>query len=215
MDRQLNFKIKQVGEAGLVEGFAAIYGNKDLNGDIIEPGSFSKTLSEGGNTRPLLWQHKMDEPVGLATLSDSPKGLEMSGQIEMGVEDGVDAYMKVSKGLVRGLSIGYRVVKEVWDDAERAFRLLEIKLLEVSLVTIPANPLTLITNVKNSDRVREYAALLEECKAGRVLSASNRTRIQQVISDLQALLAEADAAAADPQEPLKHSIGRLTAILRA
>lgn len=214
MDRRLNFKIKSVGEAGLVEGFAAIYGNKDLNGDIIEPGSFTKTLAEGGATRPLLWQHKMDEPVGLATLFDSAKGLEMSGQIEMGVEDGVDAYLKVSKGLVRGLSIGYRVVKQIWDEAAQAFRLLEIKLLEVSLVTIPANPEAKITNVKNSDRVREYAALLEECKAGRTLSGATRTRIEQAISDLQALLAEADAAAADPQEPLKHSLGRLTASLR-
>lgn len=81
------------------------------------------------------------------------------------------------------------------------------------MVTRPANPETLIDSVKSDHEFLEWVGM--EIKAGRTLSASTRNRIEQSIKDLQALLAEADAAAADPQEPLKHSIGRLTAILRS
>lgn len=215
MDRHLNLKIKSVDEAGRVEGYASVYGNKDLNGDIIERGAFTKTLGENGGQVPFLWQHKTDMPIGLASLFDESHGLKMDAQIELSVGDGKEAHLKASKGLVKGLSIGYRVVKEMWDDAARAFRLLEIKLLEVSLVTIPANPLTLITSVKNDDRIRNIAAALDEIKAGRTLSAATRKRIELTVSELQALLAEADAAAEEDDEPLKHSLGRLTAILRS
>lgn len=214
MDRQLNLKIKSVDEAGRVKGYASVYGNKDLNGDIIERGAFTKTLSENGGQVPLLWQHKTDSPIGLASLVDDQYGLDMDAQIELGVIDGQQAHLKASKNLVRGLSIGYRVVKEMWDDAERAFRLMEIKLLEVSLVTIPANPLTLITSVKNEDRNRNIAAAFEEIKAGRTLSGATRKRIEQTVFELQALLAEADAAATEDDEPLKNALHGLTAILR-
>ncbi len=215
MDRQLNLKIKSVDETGRVEGYASVYGNKDLNGDIIERGAFTKTLGENGGQVPLLWQHHTDIPIGLASLFDESHGLKMDAQIELAVTDGREAHLKASKGLVKGLSIGYRVVKEMWDDTARAFRLMEIKLLEVSLVTIPANPLTLITSVKNDDRIRNIAAAFDEMKAGRTLSGATRKRIEQTVSELQALLAEADAAAAEDDEPLKHSIDRLIATLRA
>jgi phage head maturation protease len=33
---------------GVVSGYFAVFGNRDLDGDIIEPGAFTKTVMERG-----------------------------------------------------------------------------------------------------------------------------------------------------------------------
>ena len=221
MDRQLSFKIKSVQDTGEIEGFVSIYGNKDLNGDIVEPGAFTKTLQENGGEVVLLLHHDRTRPIGTARLSDDAKGLRLTGTIETDLPDGKLAHAQAMKKMLKGLSIGYRTVKEMWDDAAKAYRLFEVKLFEASMVTIPANPLTLIESVKNQAEFMQRAA--EDIKAGRTLSAATRKRLESAITDIQALLAEADAldeAAADGKavtadEPLLHSLRAATAILRA
>jgi len=221
MDRQLSFKIKSVQETGEIEGFVSIYGNKDLNGDIVEPGAFTKTLQENGGEIVLLLHHDRTRPIGTARLTDDSKGLRLNGTIETDLPDGKLAHAQAMKKMLKGLSIGYRTVKEMWDDAAKAYRLFEVKLFEASMVTIPANPLTLIESVKNQAEFMQRAA--EDIKAGRTLSAATRKRLESAITDIQALLAEADALdeAADDgktvnaDEPLLHSLRAATAILRA
>jgi phage head maturation protease len=157
----------------------------------------------------------------MARLSDDAKGLRLSGTIETDLPDGKLAHAQALKKMLKGLSIGYRTVKEMWDDAAKAYRLYEVKLFEASMVTIPANPLTLIESVKSDAEL--LARATEDIKAGRTLSAATRKRLESAVLDIQALLAEADAmdeaaegdknAAAN--EPLLHSLRGLTAILRA
>jgi HK97 family phage prohead protease len=219
MDRQLNFKIKSVTDAGEIEGFVSIYGNKDLNGDIVEPGSFTKTLQENGGEVVLLLHHDRTRPIGMAKLTDESKGLRLNGVIETDLPDGKLAHQQALKKMLKGLSIGYRTVKEMWDDAAKAYRLYEVKLFEASMVTIPANPLTLIESVKSDAEF--LARATEDIKAGRTLSAATRKRLESAVLDIQALLAEADALdeaaegdkSAAAVEPLLHSMRELTAIL--
>jgi HK97 family phage prohead protease len=221
MDRQLSFKIKSIEDSGEIEGFVSIYGNKDLNGDIVEPGSFTKTLQESGGEVVLLLHHDRTRPIGLARLTDEAKGLRLHGSIATDLPDGKLAHAQAKKGLLRGLSIGYRTVKEAWDEASKAYRLFEVKLFEASMVAIPANPLTLIDAVKTQTEFMARAA--EDIKAGRTLSAATRKRLEAAVTEIQALLAEADALdeAADDgkavtaDEPLMHSLRAATAILRA
>jgi len=222
MDRHLQFKIKAVADSGEIEGYVSVYGNKDLNGDIIEPGAMTKTLQETGGQVVLLFHHDRTRPIGTAYLTEDAKGIKLLGRIEIDLPDGKLAYEQAKRGMLKGLSIGYRTVKEVWDDIVKAYRILELKLFEASMVTIPANPLTLITGVK-SEHAEVIARAYDEIKAGKVLSKATRTRLAAINAEIQALLAEADASdeAADegktlaPTEPLMHSLSGLTAILRA
>jgi HK97 family phage prohead protease len=221
MDRQLSFKIKGVSETGEIEGFVSIYGNKDLSGDIVEPGAFTKTLQETGGEVVLLLHHDRTRPIGMARLTDEPKGLRLNGTIETDLPDGKLAHAQALKKMLRGLSIGYRTVKEMWDDAAKAYRLHEVKLFEASMVTIPANPLTLIESVKADAEFIARAG--EDIKSGRTLSAATRKRLESAILDIQALLAEADALdeAADGDKTATTDAAAialargLTAILRA
>jgi HK97 family phage prohead protease len=124
-------------EQGIFEGYAAVFGNEDLGGDIIEPGAFRKTLQENPNL-PILWQHDPKEVIGVTLQAwEDGKGLRVKGQLNLETWRGREAYALLKQGALRGLSIGYQAIKEIWEGSKR--RLKEIRLYEWSLVTFPMN----------------------------------------------------------------------------
>jgi uncharacterized protein len=138
-------------------GLASVYGNKDSHGDVVESGAFTKNLREGGSTRPLLWSHDFAAPIGLARLEDSSAGLFVEAQLNAEVSKAREALALLKQGVMRGLSIGYRVIKDQFDSTRNVRRLLEVKLYEVSLVVIPANELAQVTDSRSD------AEMLQAC----------------------------------------------------
>ena len=50
---------------GTFEGYAAVFGNVDSYGDIIQPGAFTKTIQERRSQIKILWNHdSFAPPVG-------------------------------------------------------------------------------------------------------------------------------------------------------
>lgn len=165
MTQRLNFdlELKGVGEAGEFTGLASVYGNVDLGGDMVERGAFAQTLAHKGNTRPLLWQHRTDEPIGVGKLEDGAEGLTIHGKLNLAVTRAREAYELLKQGAVRGLSIGYKVAKQRMDGDGR--RLMALELFEVSLVTLPMNESALVTGVKTRQSlttVREFEHFLKD-----------------------------------------------------
>ena len=144
--QSFSFEVKQLTEKGKFSGLASTYGNVDLAGDVVMPGAFTRTLSDAGKSRPLLWQHRTGDPVGLVQLTDSLAGLVAEGQLSLGIQQGRDAYQLLKDSVIRGLSIGFLTIKEQFVGDVR--QLLELKLYEVSLVTFPANEQATIAGVK-------------------------------------------------------------------
>jgi len=83
MHMNFRFELKSLAVEGSFEGVAAVYGNVDLGGDVIEPGAFSKSLTDKGGEVPILWQHDSREPIGLGKLSDSREGLLVKGELAL------------------------------------------------------------------------------------------------------------------------------------
>ena len=149
----MKFEIKEMSPEGSFEGLLSPYGNLDLQGDVVEPGAFTKTLQEHGNSVPMLWQHKEDRPIGDLVLEDRPDGLWCKGQLLMTIPDAQTAYKLIKARIVKGLSIGYESVK---DNVEKGVRhLKEIRLWEGSVVTFGANLQALITSVKSRRETKE------------------------------------------------------------
>jgi len=161
MQRDFHLELKSLTGQGIFEGLAAVYGNTDLQGDVIEPGAFSKTLREKGEV-PILWQHDSSEPIGMGTLSDSAAGLLIRGELALESPTAHKAYGLLKRRIVTGLSIGFDSVKSKMVDGVR--RLSELRLWEVSLVTFGANPLAQVSGVKSEDQIRQFRALLADCK---------------------------------------------------
>lgn len=197
MRRTQLFEIKSLDDSGAFEGIASVYGNVDSYGDVVEPGAFSKTIAERGKSIPILWQHDSRLPIGSGEVYDTGTHLGIKGQILETVSHGGDAMRLAKAGIVKGLSIGYQVLKDSWD-AERKVRLLkEIKLYEVSFVTFPANELAVLTGIKSGlpeddahDAIQQY---ITEIKAGRAISAATRAKLMTAVEALQSLLADAEA----------------------
>lgn len=156
-------------------GYGAMFNNVDAYGDVIEPGAFAATLAEAhksGVFPSMLMQHggwgmgAQDlMPIGVwDTLSEDGKGLVTDG-ILAPTPRGEEAYtlMKMKpRPAITGLSIGYIAkkftVRSRPDEPRR--RLHEVDLLEVSLVTFPANGKARVTDVKSNgftERVFEQA----------------------------------------------------------
>ena len=154
-------------ETRTFEGWLATYGNVDQGGDSIQRGAFTKTLESNRGEVPLLWHHDGSRPLGKATLTDSKKGLKITGRLLEGVQAADEAYRFLKAGVVRGLSIGYDTVKAQMVGGVR--HLLEVKLFEASLVTLPMNERAVVTAVKDAEGIpaelaAEVEGLLQDCR---------------------------------------------------
>ena len=151
--------MKALSDVGSFLGLAAAYGNLDLGGDVVEPGAFTKTLQDRGSELPILWAHDVAQPVGLGRVSDISAGLRIEGTLDLDVQAGKEAYSRLRKGIVKGLSIGYRVVADTIVNGVRHLK--QLDLYEVSLVALPMNPAALVTSVKAQiGSVRDFEAYL-------------------------------------------------------
>jgi HK97 family phage prohead protease len=99
----------------------------------------------------------------LATVTDSPQGLIVKGELVLEADGATSAYALLKKGVIKGLSIGYDTVKSVMDNGVR--KLSELKLWEISLTAFPMNPEAMVTSVKSgADEITQFRRLLEDCR---------------------------------------------------
>lgn len=120
---------------GTIKGYASVFGVKDSGGDIVMPGAFAVSLSDGRAIR-MLWQHDPSRPIGVwKVVREDERGLYVEGQINLSLHQGRETYEMLKGGLIEGLSIGYRTKRAKRTAAGRELH--EVELWEISLVTFP------------------------------------------------------------------------------
>ena len=135
-----------------VEGMASTP-STDRMGDTVDPlGAKFQT------PMPLLWQHNHTQPVGEMTLAaPNSKGIPFNARIPKIKEAGrlkerVDeAIHSLKYGLVKAVSIGFRVLEDGYEISDTGLDIKSWEWLELSLVTIPANSEAVISAVKSID----------------------------------------------------------------
>lgn len=184
-------------ENRIISGYAAIFGNKDKAGDILLKGCFSKSIRErgpesGANDKIIfLWMHDMSEPIGLPTiLREDEKGLYFEARIDE-IELGDRAITQLESGTLNQFSIGYEYVWEncEWDYEKEALIVREVKLYEISVVSIGCNGETEYLGLKSiEDCEKAYKELDEEvsllCKN---MSLSKQCKLQKIIAKAMSL----------------------------
>lgn len=126
-------------------------------------------LSEGilfKNPIPLLWQHDPDKPIGIATFSNPTKdGIQFQAEIPIVKEEGViksrvdEAWQSIKLGLTSTVSIGLKPIKII-PQKNGTLSIAESEALELSVVTIPANPDAMITDVTRN-KAADYTSALD------------------------------------------------------
>lgn len=165
--KSFKFELESANESGEFSGYAAVFGNKDSGGDIIEKGAFSKTIREDFDRIKILSQHTDCElPIGKPLeLREDDKGLFIRGKIS-DTAKGRDIQTLMKDGVLNELSIGYDVVEFDYDSEQGVRRLKEIKLWEVSIVTWAMNDQAKIDEVKSL-----VEGLRTEVKTGKITRA--------------------------------------------
>lgn len=166
--RYLNLptELKAAGDTGSFEGYAAIFGNIDLGGDVIERGAFKEFVKNRDGKTVVLWQHSMRDPIGVADVSQDDKGLRFAGQLVMEDATARKAHAHMKAGSVGDMSIGFNVLdggSEVMNSGVR--KLSALKLFEISPVTFGMNPLAGIEAVKHAAHIasiREFEDFLRD-----------------------------------------------------
>lgn len=141
-----------------VYGLGGVFGNKDLDGDIIVPSAFKKQFK--GRTLDRikgLWQHDWHEPIGLNKVNNTSEGLETALKIGTGTEATNKAFNLTDQGIITDFSIGFIIPKggAHFDSKLDAFIIEEAILKEISLVTFGANPLAKVYEVKTQADVND------------------------------------------------------------
>lgn len=148
----------------VITGYGAMFHNIDSYKDIIMPGAFVNTLLERKDRIAFCYQHDTWNPIGkILEIFEDEKGLYLKVMISAAEED---IQIKVKEGILKEMSIGYRVIeaKEEIRNGDTIRLLEKIMLFEVSLVTIAANPLAVITGMKSEEKhdyiMKEFDRLL-------------------------------------------------------
>lgn len=145
-----NLEIKSLNDREF-EGHGSIFGNEDLGGDIVLPGAFTKTLSqykEKGDLPQMFWMHDPSRVAGKWTeMREDDAGLRVKG-ILADTPLGNEIRTLLKMDAVKGLSIGYRTIKDSFNKAGQRL-LKELELWEVSVVSLPMNPLAQVAHAKS------------------------------------------------------------------
>ncbi|WP_313760178.1 phage major capsid protein [Rhizobium sp.] len=145
--------VKAVEEEQRIIRGVATTPNPDRVGDIVEPLGV-----QFKNPMPLLHQHVHDKPVGTVTFDAPTKdGITFEAKLPM-IEDAgplrdriETAWGELKAGLVRAVSIGFRSLEHAWMD-DGGIRFIKSEVLELSLVSVPANADAMISTIKSIDR---------------------------------------------------------------
>lgn len=150
-NNQLNTK-NAISDNQWIAGYASVFDVVDSHGDIVQKGAFSNFIDKfyNGKSVPLLWQHHIDQPIGvIESLVEDDYGLYIKAKIVTSTLKGLESYNLVKSEVICNLSIGYSPVKYYTNYELNARVLEEIDLWEVSLVTFSANNQSCITAVFN------------------------------------------------------------------
>jgi HK97 family phage prohead protease len=155
-----------------IEGWAAIYDEPDLKGEIVAPGAFGASLAYFGPAQvKLLSQHDNDKPIGRwLALEERGRGLYAIGEITRATQAGRETAHLIEEGILDGLSIGFNTVRA--RETKRGRKIVEAALWEISVVTFPMAPHARLTKpfaASDEAAIAEFAASVR--RAARLLSA--------------------------------------------
>jgi uncharacterized protein len=120
-----------------IEGYAALFGVADLGGDVIRAGAFRASLARMAGRVPMLLEHEVRHVCGFWQAREDGRGLFVRGQLDEALPGAALARRAMERG-VDGLSIGFRTRRAQQGSKGRA--LIEIDLLEASIVALPMQP---------------------------------------------------------------------------
>jgi HK97 family phage prohead protease len=160
-----NAELSAIEADGSFHGYASLFGETDLNRDLVLPGAFRRSIAKRGpGGIRMLFQHDPAAPIGIwQDIREDHRGLFVRGRLMTEVAKGREVLALMRAGAIDGLSIGFRTVRGRTDAKSGVRHLVEVDLWEVSVVTFPMLPTARISAVKS---MRTPEGLLRTIRRG-------------------------------------------------
>jgi HK97 family phage prohead protease len=138
-------------EGKQVTALVSVYGNVDLQGDVVQPGAFDASIARwiaSGDPIPLIWSHDWGNPlahvgtIDPASVRSDDRGLTVTCEFKGETEFAQQVQRLVEGRRVTEWSFSYDVVREEEDPETGANRLVELDLIEAGPTLKGANPET-------------------------------------------------------------------------
>jgi HK97 family phage prohead protease len=188
----------------LVKGYGSYFGNKDADNDVIAKGAYQKTIKENGERVKYLYQHNMMQPIGkMKELYEDDKGLVFVAEVPK-TSLGKDVIALMQAGVITENSVGILPIQK--EDKGDYRELKEVKLFEISAVTLAANDMAKIMDVKGtqmiSDIYKRYDNLCKLIRKGNI-SDEMGFAIESEIYKLKSLFIDATQPIEEITEPVE------------
>lgn len=159
----VDFEIKTVGdddETIEIEGFANTT-TVDRVGDIILEEAWTKGGLDNYLKNPIiLAYHNHARPIGkMVDYSINNKGLKVTAQI---LQSAGEVYSLIKSGVLKTFSVGFRTKDADYDTDTDLFVIKDLELMEISVVSIPANADSTFSVRKSFETNEEYTSFKSE-----------------------------------------------------
>ncbi|PZP57978.1 MAG: HK97 family phage prohead protease [Pseudoxanthomonas spadix] len=157
------FEVKAADGEGNFEGYASVFNNIDLGGDVIEPGAFVRVKATRAGRLKLALYHDLTRLIGSAEYRSDDHGLYIKGKVNLNVSYARDAY-ELMKGdsPLDSMSVGFNIIEDAMEtrDGRRVRVIKQAELWEASIVPFGMNPEAQVTSVKSD--IRSFETALRE-----------------------------------------------------
>jgi HK97 family phage prohead protease/HK97 family phage major capsid protein len=190
-------------DALYIEGYASTV-DIDRQGDVVPSSVWEKGLQNYLKNPVILAYHDHNKPIGRMTghKVDS-KGLWIKARISAAAE----IYKLIKDDIITAFSIGFRVIDAEYNSVAEAFLIKDLELVEISVVSVPANQNTLFQLSKAFESTEEYESFkkqfVPEAKSAKGLESAGDTNStsqkewKMDPKELQQMLADAAKTAAE------------------
>jgi HK97 family phage prohead protease len=195
MERRALTRAPELREGKTAKGYAALFNSEtDIGGyfrETIAPGAFAATLKDS-DVRALV-DHDSGRVIGRSSagtlrLSEDDTGLAVEIDLP-DTSDGRDLAVLMERGDISGMSFGFRVTKEQWDETldPPTRTILAAELFEVSAVAFPAYEDTTIA-LRSLEAVKEEARQRAADNAKRAVDriAARKAKMEQQFRGINA-----------------------------
>ena len=144
-------------DSRIIKGYASVFNNMDSDMDVIHKGAYTRSIKEWGPSGKdrikLVAQHDINRPVARITeMKEDTNGLYIEARFGSH-QDGDDYYRMAKEGLINEFSVGFVPVQKE-ENEKGGYDITQIKLYEVSMVTIAANDEAIVTEVKSNNPLK-------------------------------------------------------------
>ena len=135
-----------------IEGYASTQ-DVDRQGDVVPASVWEAGMKNYLKNPIILAQHDYDDPVGrMVEHRIDSTGLWVKARISAAAE----IFNLVKDGVVTAFSVGFRVIDAEYNAATELFVIKQLELVEISVVSVPANQNTLFSLSKAFNDADEY-----------------------------------------------------------